>query len=447
MQSVGQTSQIATAAPMPDGGGVTETGQTGLLLTAFEMFTQASSSLESAFQQLQARALHLSEELESRNRQLRRSIREKAEVQSYLKKILETLPCGVIVQDNSGRITLCNSVASEILQGAAPRRRRKRGFRGCAAQVLETIAAATTEGPPTEIEIPYEADGATRVLATSGTRLKDRSSRPMGTVHIIRDVTELKALQDHGKRNERLAAMGEMAVELAHEIRNPLGSIELFASLLEKELPDRSDTARWAENIRVGSRSLNNIVSNMLHFARPITPVMREVDLSGLASEVLDFTEPITRQRGVTVEKSLAASRSAVCGDRDLLKQMMLNLILNSLQAMPSKGTIGVSTRNPHPAAGAAGAARVELVIRDSGLGIAADNLKRIFDPFFTTSKRGTGLGLSVVHRIVERHSGAISVESRLGEGTTFTVSLPAAAAGELTQDRRSGRCVTKSWS
>jgi signal transduction histidine kinase len=285
-------------------------------------------------------------------------------------------------------------------------------------------------GGHAESEMPYVSGGISRTLATSGTSLRDRSSRPIGSLHIIRDVTELKALQEQNKRRDRLTAMGEMAVELAHEIRNPLGSIELFASLLEKELPPGSDTARWAENIRTGSRSLNNIVSNMLHFANPVAPTLAAVDLHEVLREVLSFTAPITSQRGVGVETSLEASESCLSGDPELLKQMMLNLILNSLQAMPSHGTLSIATRDGSAAALPGNGRCLELCIRDTGVGIAPENLERVFDPFFTTSKRGTGLGLSVVHRIVERHSGVIQVASRLGEGTTFTIVLPLEWAG-----------------
>jgi signal transduction histidine kinase len=264
-----------------------------------------------------------------------------------------------------------------------------------------------------------------RVLATTGSDLTDPAGAVAGTLHIIRDVTEMKLLEEQGKRGARLSAMGEMAVELAHEIRNPLGSIELFASLLEKELPSGSDPARWAENIRVGSRSLNNIVSNMLHFANPLSPAFAEVNLHEVIEEILRFTEPIMRQRDVTVEKDLAAAEPALYGDHELLKQMILNLVLNSMQAMPSRGMLLVRTREVDHLPGGAPCGGFELQIKDSGVGIPAENLRRIFDPFFTTNRNGTGLGLSVVHQIVDKHSGFIKVESEVNVGTTFTIVLP----------------------
>jgi PAS domain S-box-containing protein len=253
--------------------GKRESGERNLLLQAFEIFTQASSSLESAFSQLQERAQRLTEELEAKNLELERSLREKEEVQNYLKTILERLPCGVFVLDPEGSLTLCNPMASEVLSESS-------NEFACGEETAQSFLSAEMRNHLTEsvsngyakedVEISIGSNHKKRILSTSGTALKDAFGNSIGTLHIIRDVTEVKALQEQNKRVERLSAMGEMAVELAHEIRNPLGSIELFASLLVQELA--GDPRRWAENIRIGTRSLNTIVSNMLHFSNPLSP-------------------------------------------------------------------------------------------------------------------------------------------------------------------------------
>jgi signal transduction histidine kinase len=396
--------------------------EASLLIEAFETFTQASSSLESAFSELQARTRRLSQQLAAKNRELKKSLREKEEVQNYLARILESLPCGVLVLDESNNVTLCNPVAARILSG----RKLKSADAGRRAVKRYLDAFSARESGTGETEIPYACLGKIRTLAVADTPLKNASGEPAGTLHIIRDITEFKALEVRNKRGERLAAMGEMAVELAHEIRNPLGSIELFASLLEKELPRPSDPGRWAENIRIGSRSLNNIVSNMLHFANPLMPQHEEVDLHEVIREILSFTEPILKQREVRVEISLESRSSFVFGDRELLKQMILNLALNSLQAMPARGSLILGTRDVAALPGGK-AAGIELTVRDTGFGIPPENLSRIFDPFFTTNKSGTGLGLSVVHQIIDQHSGFVQVDSKVNSGTTFTITLPGA--------------------
>ncbi len=428
-------STSAAASCLPDSGGRSDAsggtnadpGQARLLMEAFETFTKASVSLESAYRQLQEKARRLSEELQARNRELRKSLREKAETQNYLRKILARLPCGVLALDAAGNVTLCNPAASEFLGESEVDfvKCRGRGRPLGSRKLGETLQAAISAPPDgKELETAYERQGRARVLALSGAPLTSACGDRIGTLHIIRDVTEIKALEEQNKRSERLSAMGEMAVELAHEIRNPLGGIELFASLLESELPAGSDAARWAANIRVGSRSLNNIVSNMLHFANPLAPVFRETDLHEIVREVLAFMKPIAAQREVRLLERLRAGRPVMQGDRELLKQMLLNLVHNSMQAMPSRGSLTVATRDAGRQAGADGDGCLELSVRDTGVGIAPEHLDRIFDPFFTTNRNGTGLGLSVVHQIVARHAGRIRVSSRVNRGTCFTITF-----------------------
>jgi len=399
-----------------------ESGEAKLLLQAFETFTHASSSLESAFGQLHERAQRLTEELEVKNRELEISLREKEEAQNYLKTILERLPCGVFVLDDRGDLALCNPMASEVLEPAGTKAgpgRRGRPF--LSAQMRNYLSeSASSDASKAEVEVSFARGNKDRILATSGAPLTDKAGNKIGTLHIIRDVTEMKALQEQSKRVERLSAMGEMAVELAHEIRNPLGSIELFASLLIKDLT--GDSRRWAENIRMGTRSLNTIVSNMLHFANPISPSFSTVNLHDVIREILQFTNPIMQQRHVGVDAALNAEEPLIQGDHELLKQMMLNLIFNAMKAMPSQGSLNIRTRNVLLGGVDSRPALLELEIQDTGIGIPPEHLSRIFDPFFTTNKNGTGLGLSVVHQIVERHSGTIRVSSEVNQGTTFTI-------------------------
>jgi signal transduction histidine kinase len=392
-----------------------ESGETKLLLQAFEMFTHASSSLESAFSQLQAHAQRLTEELEAKNLELENSLHEKQKAQNYLRTILERLPCGVFVLDEKGDPALCNPMALEVLEQSGKSGGVKRNRPFLSAELRQSLAASVSVGAPkAEIEVPLVQGNREKIIATSGTPLLDEVGNKSGTLHIIRDITE-------SKRFERLSAMGEMAVELAHEIRNPLGSIELFASLLVKDLS--GDQKRWAENIRIGIRSLNTIVSNMLHFANPIPPATSRVSLHEVIQESLKFTEQIMHQRQVHVETNLKAENPVISGDHELLKQMMLNLVFNAMKAMPSQGALTIRTRNARPKSKVSGQfGRLELQIQDTGIGIPPENLNRIFDPYFTTNKNGTGLGLSVVHQIVEKHSGTIRVSSKVNHGTTFAI-------------------------
>lgn len=405
--------------------------ENGLLLQAFEMFTQASNSLESAFGQLQLRVQRLTEELEQKNKELERSLREKEEAQRYLRTILERLPCGVLALDSLGNISLCNPMAMEVIREAQGVLESKRDGRQVAigAEILEQLLdSVATGGENPEVEISIGNDHKKRIIATSGTILGDVNGKGAGSLHILRDVTEFKELQEQNKRVERLSAMGEMAVELAHEIRNPLASIELFASLLTKDLSD--DSRRWAENIRIGIRTMNTIVSNMLHFANPISPAFSKVDLHDLIREVMGFVEPIMNQRDVHATTSLEAEDPLIMADAELVKQLMLNLIFNAMKAMPSRGSLVISTSSVDIHGGDKPSRGLELRIQDTGIGIPPENMGRIFDPFFTTSRKGTGLGLWVVNQIVEKHGGCIKVRSEMNRGTTFTIVLKNAPAG-----------------
>lgn len=397
-----------------------EAGETTLLMEAFEVFTQASSSLESSFIKLQEKVQRLTEELESKNLELERSLQEKQKAQNYLRTILERLPCGVLVLDENGSVSLCNPMASGVLRksrNAASGAKKRQPF---ISLEMRNAFAASASGDKSEIEIPFTTGNKKKLLATSGAPLTDKDGFNKGTLHIIRDITEVKALQEKNQRNERLSAMGEMAVELAHEIRNPLGSIELFASLLVKECD--GDCKRWAENIRVGTRTLNTIVSNMLHFSNPIAPLFSEVNIHDVLQEIGKFCDPIMSQRQIGLDLNFKAGNALIWADRELIKQMLLNLIFNAIKAMPSQGFLKLQTRNVPDSTGMSSLNRLEIQIEDSGIGIPPENLSHIFDPFFTTNKDGTGLGLSIVHQIVERHSGVIRVESEVNRGTAFTI-------------------------
>lgn len=398
-----------------------EATETGLLLQAFEMFTQASNSLESVFEQLQARVQRLTEEIEAKNAELEKSLREKEEAQRYLRTILERLPCGVFVLDGSGTVTLCNPMASEVLEQFQCISSGVQSQQYLASEIRNSLTAAgAAEECKGEVEIPFVNGDQKRFISTSWTPLSDVAGTKTGTLHIIRDITEVKTLQEQSKRIERLSAMGEMAAELAHEIRNPLGSIELFSSLLAKDLT--GDLKRWAESIRVGIRSLNTIVSNMLHFANPLSPVFESVNMHEIIEEIVQFSDPVRNQREVQVDTQLRAEDPVILGDAELLKQMLLNLIFNAMKAMPARGSLIISTRNIRGRIKKQRQRCLKLRIRDTGIGIPPENLKRIFDPFFTTNRNGTGLGLSVVHQIVEKHSGTIQVSSKVNGGTAFTI-------------------------
>ena len=217
---------------------------------------------------------------------------------------------------------------------------------------------------------------------------------------------ELEREREERIRLERLAAMGEMAMELAHEIRNPLGSIELYASMLDGE---------YAEHIVRSVRLLNHSVTNVLQFGRPVVPAPGRMSVSQLLEGTRVLLQPIAQQKQIQIVTDCDSECQAVA-DYELLHRMLLNLVLNAIRETPTDGTICLSGRV---------AGRDLLIgVEDSGPGIQEERMARIFDPMFSTSREGCGLGLPIVKRIVESHKGTITVNSS-GNGTRFLITIP----------------------
>jgi two-component system sensor histidine kinase FlrB len=247
-----------------------------------------------------------------------------------------------------------------------------------------------------------------------------------------REIERMRRLEGQTERNSRLVAMGEMAAKIAHEIRNPLGSIELFTSILHREIKD-DNLEKFANHISAGVKNLNHVISNLLTFTSQPKPVFKEFDVHAFLDDILQFGEFLMSKNNIMLIKEYCPSFLLGWGDEELLKQVFLNLIMNAVQSMPDGGILKVKTGlgekiSPHhnaPHRMIPHNVYVEIKIIDTGTGISKDNIKKIFNPFFTTRERGTGLGLAIVHTIVESHNGIIEVESELCRGTVFKILLP----------------------
>jgi len=230
------------------------------------------------------------------------------------------------------------------------------------------------------------------------------------------------------RRADRLSALGQLSAGLAHEIRNPLGSIKGAVEILQDDYPAGHPKAEFFGILLKEVDRLNDVLTNFLSFARPVSPHLAPVDVREILTAVEGLISGQARRRQVQIFTSFHSGPSRVMADETLLKQACLNIMLNALEAMPEGGDLTIATQlGPGSAASQAGDRPewVEVVFDDTGPGIAEEHLGRIFDPFFTTKKDGTGLGLAITHRIIEGHHGTIRVMSQRGKGTTFVVSLP----------------------
>ena len=230
--------------------------------------------------------------------------------------------------------------------------------------------------------------------------------------------TELSEKNKLLERKERLAALGEMAAGMAHEIRNPLGGKQLYASLLAKDVAAMPASAQLVNKIADGVRRLECLVSQVLQFAREIQINRSETDIANVVDFALELAGPKIAERNIEVRISGERTLQADV-DECLLGQAMLNLVLNAVDAMTDGGVLQVRIAS---AMGDGEGRQIRLVIRDSGPGIPAAILDRIFNPFFTTKDTGTGLGLAIVHRIVDAHDGTITVTNPPGGGAQFEI-------------------------
>ena len=343
--------------------------------------------------------------------------------------ILQSIPTGVVALDAKGRIVAFNQFAeqvtgfkvTDVVGKNFDRVFKPDHFKNGAIcfQDIHTIRKTT------EIKAQFTANGRNDLfLNIAVSPLTSPEKGKIGTVLCLTDISRIKNLEVQANRTGRLAAMGEMAVRIAHEIRNPLGSIELFSTMLKNDLKQYEDLQALAEHISSGVKSINNIVSNLLLFIRPDQHLdLQVLDVHEALKDSLFFARHLfDAHDGIEAAIDLTDETLFVSADLELLKQVFLNLILNAIQAMDAGDRLNISTRKIIDRQGL-GWAEIHLV--DNGCGIAAADLPKIFDPFYTTRKQGTGLGLTIVHNIIKMHGGSVDISSHQNEGTRCIVILP----------------------
>lgn len=411
-----------------------------LLTGAFSQFSTAADKLRRSYGALKKEIRKLNLELDRKNRQLQRNLEEKEKANDYLDNILKSLNAGVIVMDRHLCVTTVNR-AAESLTGLAAESLIDRKLSSLedfqlGRKVLDSIKQnGWHQYSQIEFSTPFPKPTH---LTASISPLRNKRDEVVGAVVIIEDISNLKKLEEQARRTDKLAAMGKMAAKIAHEVRNPLGSIELCASSLRKELKAAGFESTLLDHILGGVKTLNNVVSNMLLFTRSPQPSAVEMDLIEVIEDSLRLAQYLLKENRIKLDTVYQTPSMVIQSDRELLKQLLLNLILNAAQAMPDGGKLTVSAlstsnrracrRNgspSHPLRGGCKGGWIEVKIKDTGPGIPEEIRDRIFDPFFTTKDEGTGLGLAIVHNIVERLEGAVEVESKVGRESTFSVILP----------------------
>ncbi|MDI6687265.1 MAG: ATP-binding protein [Desulfobacterales bacterium] len=395
------------------------------LQQSFESFDRATARMQKAFAGLEEKFEAINKELDSKNIELQKALADKEKMGSYLQNILESLTTGVLVADLEGKITMMNRCA-EVFTGFS-----RDNARGKNTNLL--FGDEFPSDPKGCLDLRHFDGGLGkkirlkgRILELFGSAVKSKTGVETGRVVVLRDVTRLEKLEKRVKRTEKLAAMGETAANLAHEIRNPLGSIGLFASLLIKELKDKKNRDR-ASHIITAVKDMDNKISNMLMFARDQKPLMKEVSIHNLLKEIIVFSEQILWKEDIILTANYEDIDPVIAGNAEMLKQLFLNLMLNAMQAMPGGGNLYIKTKisDNNDEKKETHNSNVEISFMDTGTGIPDENMKKIFDPFFTTKEKGTGLGLAIVHNIVDIHSGSIDAENYKDGGAVFNITFP----------------------
>jgi two-component system sensor histidine kinase FlrB len=401
------------------------------LARAFASFTEAAGSLERTYGQLQGQVSHLRQELEVTNRDLATSLEENHRIRERLRRILEALPCGVLAIEAGSRISTLNPEAARLLGGS---------FESADA-LPAALAVALDRARQTgeEFELPLAGleqscseqscsnqspSGPAKPvwLAIRHAWLEQSEARAT-SVFILRDVSEAKKLEHDREHLRRRQALVEMSALLAHEIRNPLGSLELFAGLLA-EANLAGESRGWIEHVQAGLRTLSSTVNNVLHLHNSPQPEFAPTDVGQLLDWAYGFLLPLAKQARVEMQVVNGLNGIAIHADRHRLEQVLLNLALNAFRFMPGGGWLSIRGVDGAASEGPLGDG-VEIIVRDTGPGIAPDDLPRVFEAGFSTRAGSSGLGLAVCHRILEQHGGSIAVESRPGYGATFRLRLP----------------------
>ncbi len=385
----------------------------------------------------------ISEQADRAIQKLVASERHLAALVLYHRLILGSIQTGIVVVHHDGRVKTFNPAAARItgVEGNRAEGRLLSELPDSFRPVAELMERSLREGKPylQENLVIQDDRGEGLPVSLQTQLLSGGGGGALGVIATIKDLSLVKQMELQMRRSEKLAGLGEMAAAVAHEIKNPLNAVLGFAQRLSAKLDDPR-LRDYAGIIVTEVNRMAAIVNDVLEYNRYRAPEKKPADLAGILDEVLVLVADRAAKAGVEVAVEADPLLPPVPMDRDKMKQVLLNLVLNAVNAMENGGTLAVRVRmetGALPAGQETDPDRtllqqvflqqrmVSVTVRDTGCGIARENLQKIFDPFFTTKTSGTGLGLSVCHKIVESHGGFMHVESRLGEGSEFSFYLP----------------------
>lgn len=353
----------------------------------------------------------------------------------FFRHVVASMRNGVLATSRDGTVVAINDEAHRILglrRQPTPAGRHVADVLAEFPDLVRLFADVHHLSPlPNRSELRLKPGG--RVIGYTLALVRDERGRARGAALLFKDLTLVEQAEERERLRDRLAALGEMAATIAHEVKNPLTGIELMAGLLRRQLQDRPDVHDLLAGIIAEAKKANAIVLEVLEFVRPIRLQVSQTSLRQILQDAITAADRKSPRRDTTLIVDVPADLPDIQADAQQLTQLVTNLLQNAIEALSGRGSIRVRAE---ARAGESGQPpMVALLVADDGPGLPAEVHDRLFRPFVTTKPQGSGLGLAIVRKIVDAHEGRIEVATWPGAGTTFTILLPVSPANRLPFD------------
>lgn len=340
------------------------------------------------------------------------------DTRAFASEMVANLPEGIVVTGQENEITFINTIACDMLglqQQVPPDGRAESDL---PEKLLQLAGEITGDSKIVNKELSLtDSEGKEMSVAATVTEILLDDGSFVGTMYILHDLTQIKGLQEAVQKQEKMAAIGNLAAGVAHEVRNPLSSIKGYATYFGTLFEEGSDKKKAAAVMTAEVDRLNRVISELLEIARPSDLKPEKTDISQLISSSLRLIQQEAEAQGVQIKTTLAEEIKPLFLDPDRITQALINLYINAIQAMPEGGILTITASDRRNGA--------VITVADTGIGLSNERVAKIFDPYFTTKNTGTGLGLAVVQKVVEAHGGSIEIQTADRKGTMFSITLP----------------------
>lgn len=355
--------------------------------------------------------------------QLRMKAKKLIEIKKFNEDILRNVPAGIITTDRDGNVISVNKAGQEILGFNPLEENKSFELSNIIFKQLKTTLG-TEENINNVYSLSNENDNAKKYLDVTTSLLITEKNLVIGAICNFNDITKRKKIENKMDRVNRLASLGQLAAGLAHEIRNPLAGMRMSIQVLKKRLCKEEETE---SNVNLFNATLyeidrlNNLITDLLDFARPHVPKYEVTDIIDILNRSLYLIQKSANEKRIEINLSGNEKPQYVFVDKAQIEQVFLNVLTNSMNAMEVKGVLNINISNVQSDKGSS----IMIEFEDNGCGIKEEDLEKIFNPFYTTNPQGTGLGLSVVHKLVTENNGEIDIESIVNIGTKFRIKIP----------------------